>query len=164
MLDVLWTRRSAPLGTLVRYADDFVVMCHTKAQRERGEARVKVILARPGLELHPDKTRRVELFDGREGFDFLGCHLRKRMSGTTWERERKPAVASEIRALIRRISTANPSWGSPRIVGDLARLGITVAKSTVEKQRVRPRKPAEAEEQEYPYIYVSLYTLDRCGC
>ena len=28
-LDVLWTRHSAPLGTLVRYADDFVVMCRT---------------------------------------------------------------------------------------------------------------------------------------
>jgi len=37
----------------------------------------------------PRQTRRVELFDGREGFDFLGCHLRKRMSGTIRERDRK---------------------------------------------------------------------------
>ena len=89
VLDVLWTRHSAPLGTLVRYADDFVVMCRTKAACEQAEARVKVILARLGLELHPDKTRRVELLDGKEGIDFLGCHLRKRMSGPIWERERK---------------------------------------------------------------------------
>ena len=36
---------------------------------------------------------------------------------------------------------ANISWGSPRIVGELHKLGIDVAKSTVEKYRVRSRKP-----------------------
>jgi group II intron reverse transcriptase/maturase len=85
VLDTLWTRHSAPLGTLVRYADDFVVMCRTRSQCEQAEERVRVILARLGLELHPDKTRRVELFDGKEGFDFLGCHLHKRLSGRIWE-------------------------------------------------------------------------------
>jgi hypothetical protein len=89
VLDVLWTRHSAALGTLVRYADDFVVMCRTKSQCEHAEARIKVILARLGLELHPDKTRRVELLDGKEGFDFLGCHLHKRLSGPIWEQSRK---------------------------------------------------------------------------
>lgn len=89
VLDKLWTRHSAPLGLLVRYADDFVVMCATRKACEEAEQRVRVILARLGLELHPDKTRRVELYDGKEGFDFLGCHLHKRMSGRIWERERK---------------------------------------------------------------------------
>jgi group II intron reverse transcriptase/maturase len=89
VLDVLWTRHSAPLGTLVRYADDFVVMCRTKKQCEQAEQRVRVILARLGLELHPEKTRRVELYDGKQGFDFLGCHLHKRMSGRIWERDRQ---------------------------------------------------------------------------
>jgi transposase InsO family protein len=36
---------------------------------------------------------------------------------------------------------ANPTWGSPRIVGELRKLGIAVAKSTVETYRVRPPKP-----------------------
>jgi RNA-directed DNA polymerase len=89
VLDLLWTRHSAPLGTLVRYADDFVVMCRTKSECEQAEERIRGILGRLGLELHPDKTRRVELYDGKEGFDFLGCHLHKRMSGSIWERERK---------------------------------------------------------------------------
>jgi group II intron reverse transcriptase/maturase len=89
VLDVLWTRHSAPLGTLVRYADDFVVMCRTARECERAEERIRVILGRLGLELHPDKTRRVELFDGKEGFDFLGCHLHKRLSGKLWEQTRK---------------------------------------------------------------------------
>lgn len=39
------------------------------------------------------------------------------------------------------MSRANPLWGSPRIVGELRKLGIHVAKSTVEKYRVWPRKP-----------------------
>ncbi|MBK8994427.1 MAG: group II intron reverse transcriptase/maturase [Myxococcales bacterium] len=89
MLDVLWTRHSAPYGTLVRYADDFVVMCRTKKDCELAEQRLRVILKRLGLELHPDKTRRVVLYDGKEGFDFLGCHLHKRMSGKLWEEKRE---------------------------------------------------------------------------
>ena len=53
----------------------------------------------------------------------------------------RPTVSEEIKALIRRMSAANPGWGSPRIVGELRKLGIDVAKSTVEKYRVRSRKP-----------------------
>jgi putative transposase len=53
----------------------------------------------------------------------------------------RPAVPREIRDLIRELSRANPLWGSPRIVGELRKLGIHVAKSTVEKYRVRLRKP-----------------------
>jgi hypothetical protein len=86
-LDATWERRYAHLGTLVRYADDFVVMCDTEAACIEAEQRVRATLARLGLELHPDKTRRVDLSRGRQGFDFLGCHLHKRMSGNIWERE-----------------------------------------------------------------------------
>lgn len=87
VLDTLWMRHSAPFGTLVRYADDFVVICKTKRACEQAEERIRVILARLGLELHPDKTRRVELYDGKEGFDFLGCHLHKRLSGRLLEKK-----------------------------------------------------------------------------
>jgi RNA-directed DNA polymerase len=89
VLDTLWTRGSEPLGTLVRYCDDFVVMCRTAKDCERSEARIKVILERLGLKLHPEKTRRVELYDGKQGFDFLGCHLHKRLSGRIWEQQHK---------------------------------------------------------------------------
>jgi hypothetical protein len=50
-------------------------------------------------------------------------------------------VAKEIRELIRKMSRANPTWGSPRIMGELKKLGIDVAKSTVEKYMVKQRKP-----------------------
>ncbi len=50
-------------------------------------------------------------------------------------------MARAVQDLIGRMSSANPCWGSPRIVGELAKLGIHVVKSTVEKYMVRPRKP-----------------------
>jgi transposase InsO family protein len=53
----------------------------------------------------------------------------------------RPPVAKEIRELIRQLSAANPTWGSPRIMGELGKLGIAVAKSTVEKYRVRRSTP-----------------------
>ncbi len=49
----------------------------------------------------------------------------------------QPKIASELRQLIRRMWQANPTWGSPRIVAELQKLGIEVAKSTVEKYKPR---------------------------
>jgi putative transposase len=54
----------------------------------------------------------------------------------------RPAIAKEVRELIQDMWRSNPTWGSPRIVGELRKLGITVAKSTVEKYRPRIRKPS----------------------
>lgn len=76
------------LGLLVRYADDFVIMTRTPRDAEAALAGAREILAGLGLELHPDKTRVVDLREGREGFDFLGCHFRARMSGRLWEQRR----------------------------------------------------------------------------
>jgi putative transposase len=53
----------------------------------------------------------------------------------------RPVIAKEISELIQAMWQANPTWGSPRIVGELRKLGIDVAKSTVETYRVRPPKP-----------------------
>lgn len=86
VLDRRWRDEHAHLGTLVRYADDFVDMCDTAEACGAAEEAIQSILGHLGLELHPEKTRRVELTEGKEGFDFLGCHLHKRMSGRLWER------------------------------------------------------------------------------
>ena len=53
----------------------------------------------------------------------------------------RPPISREVRALTRKISVANPSWGSPRFVGELRKLGIDVGKSTVDKYRVRSEQP-----------------------
>jgi group II intron reverse transcriptase/maturase len=130
VLDVLWTRHSAPLGTLVRYADDFVVMCRTRKDCEQAEQRIRVILERLGLELHPEKTRRVELYDGKEGFDFLGCHLHKRLSGKLMEEkgrtlyflQRWPSQRSmqRIRQRVKELTPRSRCHADPRdIIADL---------------------------------------------
>jgi RNA-directed DNA polymerase len=86
VLDTGLSARGA--GELVRYADDGVVLCRSAAQAEHALAAVGEILAGLGLRLHPDKTKVVDLRDGREGLDFLGCHFRARMSGRLWEQRR----------------------------------------------------------------------------
>ena len=75
-------------GELVRYADDFVVLCRSAEQAEQAQQQARALLGNLGLALHPDKTRVVDLREGKEGFDFLGCHLRARMSGKVWESKR----------------------------------------------------------------------------
>lgn len=80
--------RSAGVGELVRYADDFVIICRSREQAEAALVLAGDLLARLGLQLHPDKTKIVDLRQGREGFDFLGCHFRARMSGRLWEQKR----------------------------------------------------------------------------
>ncbi len=86
LLDTVWERQCARVGTLVRYADDFVVICRTPKAVEEAERRVRIIFDRLKLTLHPEKTRTVNLTDGQEGFDFLGCHLHKRLSGRLLEK------------------------------------------------------------------------------
>jgi Group II intron, maturase-specific domain/Reverse transcriptase (RNA-dependent DNA polymerase) len=64
------------LGVLIRYADDLVVCCRSKAQAEAALAKLRALLAALGLELAEEKTRLVCLNEEGEGFDFLGFHHR----------------------------------------------------------------------------------------
>jgi RNA-directed DNA polymerase len=86
VLDTEFSRRG--LGELVRYADDGVVLCRSQAQAGAALDAVRDILAGLGLQLHPGKTKVVDLRQGREGLDFLGCHFHARMSGRLWEQRR----------------------------------------------------------------------------
>ena len=119
VLDAEWPSEYSHLGTLVRYADDFVVMSDSASECEEAERRIRAILDGLGLELHPDKTRRVELTDGMEGFDFLGCHFRKRLSGREWERGRRryylhrwPRLKAmkAVRSKVKELTSRKWSW------------------------------------------------------
>ena len=79
-------------------ATRLVVICETAEACEEAERRVRIILAHLKLELHPDKTRRVELTLGKEGFDFLGCHLHKRVSGRLLTQGRRVSTSTGGRA------------------------------------------------------------------
>jgi len=72
----------------------------------------------------------------------------------------RPAVDKAVRDLIRKMSTANPGWGSPRIVGELAKLGIRVAKATAEKYMARPRKPPSPTWRAFLNNHVNLVFVD----
>lgn len=77
LLDEEWTRTSCDLGVLVRYCDDFVILCHLRVRAEEVRRRVEQITGPLGLKLNPDKTRIVHLAKGAEGCDFLGFHCHK---------------------------------------------------------------------------------------
>ena len=62
----------------------------------------------------------------------------------------RPEVAADIRDLIRRMSQANPLWGAPRIHGELLKLGIAVAQSTVARYLPRLRKPPSQSRKSLP--------------
>jgi len=79
-LDRIWVARCSQLGALVRYADDFVVMCRAESAARESLRRIGLVMNRLGLTLHPAKTRMVDLRRGKEGFVFLGCTIRKRRS------------------------------------------------------------------------------------
>lgn len=105
-LDKAWQRDGRRLGTLVRYADDFVVICPTQARAEEARRRAETVLADLGLQLNPEKTRIADLTKGKEGFDFLGFHCRKVESWKRkgrWYLQRWPSARamSNIRAKIR---------------------------------------------------------------
>ena len=59
---------------MVRYADDFVVLCRSPEEAKRALAAIQEWVSQAGLTLHPTKTRIVEATT--EGFDFLGYHFR----------------------------------------------------------------------------------------
>jgi group II intron reverse transcriptase/maturase len=109
-LDQAWQAVGPRAGTLVRYADDFVVVCATAAQAREAQRRAATVLAELGLALSPDKTRIVELTRGKQGFDFLGFHLRKVKSWKwrgKWYLQRWPSARAmnSIRAKVRALTT-----------------------------------------------------------
>jgi RNA-directed DNA polymerase len=121
-LDGIWERRCRHLGRLVRYADDAVVLCRTRAAAEESLRRLGLIMDRLGLELHPDKTRIVELGLGKEGFVFLGCYLRIVLSHFKRReylfRWPSPKAMNRIRGRVREL-TDRRRWAGMRDIRDV---------------------------------------------
>ncbi len=59
----------------------------------------------------------------------------------SWRRGGRPRIDRELRALIRRMYRENPTWGAPRIHGELLMLGIDVSESTVGRYMIRIGRP-----------------------
>lgn len=70
-------KRFEHLWVLVRYADDFVILCRKKPQAEEALKAVKWIMNKLELTLHSEKTRLVDMYFGKDSFDFLGFNNRQ---------------------------------------------------------------------------------------
>lgn len=111
VLDQTWAAGGRHLGVLVRYADDFVVLCPTRQRAEQSRDRAAAVLSPLGLRLHPDKTRIADLTRGAEGFDFLGFHNHLRPGRRTkcWYLHQWPSTRAmtSIRSKVRSMTTNN---------------------------------------------------------
>lgn len=70
---------------MVRYADDFVILCRSHAEAEQALRHVQSLTTAKDLSLHPEKTRLVDATIRGLGFDFLGYHFER---GTRWPRKK----------------------------------------------------------------------------
>lgn len=118
-LDPLDHRMAEQGYEMVRYADDFVVLCRSREEAERALAEVEKWTAAASLQLHPDKTRIVDAAEPG-GFDFLGYHFER---GYRWPskkslKKHKATIRSHTRRanglslqeIIRRLNSARRGW------------------------------------------------------
>jgi RNA-directed DNA polymerase len=94
--------RMAGLGfEMVRYADDFVLLCRSREQAEEALRVIQQWVGAHGLTLHPEKTRIVDARE-RGGFDFLGYHFER---GYRWPRQKSlDKLRDKLRRHTRRTS------------------------------------------------------------
>jgi len=90
---------------MVRYADDFVILCRSREAAEAALARVQTWVGENGLRLHPEKTRIVDATQ-RGGFDFLGYHFER---DCRWPREKS---LEKLKARIRELTPRRTCGGS----------------------------------------------------
>ncbi len=76
-MDKLWKKRFEHLGELIRYANDFVILCKTKQQALESIRVIQTIMGKLDLSINRKKSRLVNLWNDTDGFDFLGFHNRK---------------------------------------------------------------------------------------
>ena len=99
---------------MVRYADDFVILCESQEQAEGALADVRQWVKAAGLTLHPTKTRIVDASQ-RGGFDFLGYHFER---GHRWPR---PKSLDKFREAIRAKTRRTRPGSMPEIIEETNR-------------------------------------------
>jgi RNA-directed DNA polymerase len=118
-LDPLDHRMADEGYEMVRYADDFVILCRSREEAEDALAQVEEWTVSAGLQLHPDKTRLVDAAQPG-GFDFLGYHfergyrwpskksLAKYKAKVRWHTRRTNGLS--LQEIIRRVNSASRGW------------------------------------------------------
>lgn len=91
--------------TMVRYADDSVILCRSKEEAEATLDLMARWCGENGLELHPDKTHIADLNNAGEGFDFLGYRFQRTRGGALrhWAGEKAcKKLRTRLRPIVRR--------------------------------------------------------------
>jgi len=76
-LDTIWMKQYARVGTLIRYADDLVILCRYKEQAKEAIEILKAVFQKLELTMNTSKSKLVSLWAGKEGFDFPGMTHRR---------------------------------------------------------------------------------------
>jgi RNA-directed DNA polymerase len=100
---------------MVRYADDFVVLCRTQADAERAMALVQTWTEAAGLRLHPEKTHLVDLQQPGGAFDFLGYRFDRR-----FRRPRRKSLV-KLKDAVRRHTRRTSGASLAAIIADVNR-------------------------------------------
>lgn len=103
---------------MVRYADDFVILCRSQAQAEQALAEVRQWCEAEGLSVHPTKTRIVDVRTA--GFDFLGYRFQTSRRGKLVRLPRKKSL-QKLKDNVRAKTKRNNGHCLPRIVTDVNR-------------------------------------------
>lgn len=97
-LDLLMQERGVEM---VRYADDFILLTRSRGEAQAALEEVRGWVQAEGLQLHPQKTRVVDMTQPQEGFDFLGYHFHH--GGKRWPRRKSvQKLRDKVRPLTKR--------------------------------------------------------------
>jgi RNA-directed DNA polymerase len=139
---------------MVRYADDFVILCRTKDEAEAALREIGAWTAANGLTLHPDKTRVADSRQPGQGFEFLGYRfeaghrfVRKKSLKAFKDKVRAKTKRSRGDSLARIIADLNPAlrgWfgyfkhATPTLFRNLDRFVRRRLRAVLRKQDKRP--------------------------
>lgn len=99
---------------MIRYADDFILLCRTESEAEAALKEVRSWVEAAGLILHPEKTRLVNASQ-KGGFDFLGWHFER---GHRWPREKS---VKRLKASLREQTPRNSGQSLKTIIAGINR-------------------------------------------
>ena len=161
---------------MVRYADDFVILCRSEAEAEAALREVQAWVVENGLTLHPDKTRIGDCQQPGQGFDFLGYRfeagrrlVRKKSLKALRDKVRSRTIRSRGDSLGRIISDTNPTlrgWygyfqhatpGVFRAIDGFVRRRL---RAILRKQEKRPGfGRCKADHQRWPNAFFAAHGL-----
>ena len=159
---------------MVRYADDYVVLCPSQEQAQKALKQISQWVEENGLQLHPTKTRLVDASQ-RGGFDFLGYHFER---GKKWPRQKsldklKDAIRSKTRrnngrsmkAICSDVNLTLKGWfeyfkhGAPHVFESIDGYERGRLRSILRRQTKRKGRARGVDQHRWPNTYFSAVGL-----